>query len=222
MKGKSSIFIQTRTAKYRQLQCLLAPYDLLPIYFRNDRRGLDLGMRIYILIPGWAAHLTLPAGIDPHGYSWCLSCGSCYLRRSVSHAISRDRDWIHGPEAGELLSCDPQFILLTWQEWGVLNYIKSTAINNTRNDKAKAMQFEKRALYKCKKPFKELLHKVIQAVYTAFVSYCVFKKLMKDIIIAALPTIISKMTPSWNCKHFRIYFHVSNSFLQINNIQSWQ
>lgn len=44
-----------------------------------------------------------------------------------------------------------------------------------------------------KRPFKELLYKVIQA---AFVSYCVFKKLMKDIIIAALPMIISKMTPS--------------------------
>lgn len=74
-----------------------------------------------------------------------------------------------------------------------MNYIKSTTINDTRNDKAKGLQFEKRALYKCKKPFKELLYKVIQA---AFISYCVFKKLMKDIIIAALRMIISKMTPS--------------------------
>lgn len=73
-----------------------------------------------------------------------------------------------------------------------MNYIKNTAISNTRDGKAKA----KRTLYKCKKPFKKLLHKVIQAVYTAFVSYCVFKKLMKDIIIAALAMIISKMTPS--------------------------
>lgn len=89
--------------------------------------------------------------------------------------------------------------------------MKSTAVDNTRNDKAKAMQFEKRALYKCKRLFKEL-YKVIQAVYTALVSYCVFKKLMKDKIIAALPMIISEMTPSWNCKHFRIDFHVSNSF----------
>lgn len=50
-EGKSSIFIQTRPAKHRQLQCLLAPYDVLPVYFRNYRRGLDVGMRIYIFMP---------------------------------------------------------------------------------------------------------------------------------------------------------------------------
>lgn len=42
----------SRPAKYRQLQCLLAPYDVLPVYFRNDRKGFDLGMRIYVLMPG--------------------------------------------------------------------------------------------------------------------------------------------------------------------------
>lgn len=59
----------SRPAQYRQLQCLLAPCDVLPVYFRNYRRRLDVGRRISILIGGWAAHLKLPAGIGPHGYS---------------------------------------------------------------------------------------------------------------------------------------------------------
>lgn len=74
VKIKSSIYIQTRPAKYRQLQCMLAPYNVLPVYFGNDRRGLDLGMRKHLNFHAWAAHLKLPAGIDPDGYSWCLSC----------------------------------------------------------------------------------------------------------------------------------------------------
>lgn len=137
---------------------------------------------------------------------------SCYLRRSVSHILDRDRDWIYGPEVDELLSCDPQFILLTCQEWAALNYIKSTTIKNAGNDKVKAMQFDKRTLCKCKKPFKYFLYKVIQSLYTTFVRYCVFKKLMKDIIIAALPITFSKMTPSWIHKHFGIVFQVPNNF----------
>jgi len=147
----------SRPAKYKQVQCMLAPYNVLPVYFRNDRMALDLCMRRHFYFHAWAACLKLPAGIDPDGYSWCLSCEqyrSYYLRWSISHTLGRDRDWIYGPEVDELLSCDPQFILLTCQEWAVLNYIKSTTINNARNGKAKAMQFDKRTWCKRKKPFK--------------------------------------------------------------------
>lgn len=95
-KGKSSIFIRTRPAKNRQLQCLLAPYDVLTVYLRNIRtwfRHESLNLSV------WAASLEVPAGTDPHGYSWCPSCGSCHSRRCASQTLSRDRDWLYGPEA---------------------------------------------------------------------------------------------------------------------------